>query len=104
MPTKKPKVKCSYCRKKSFYLYHKNKEREIDWAVCIDCFKGFFDKVLGKPKPGGRIDKSPAPAVRCSYCGEVKQDEEKHDMGFETEDWAVCSKCCKKAFDKVMET
>ena len=43
-----------------------------------------------------------APAVKCSYCGTVYQDEDKSDMGFETGDWAVCSKCFRKACDKVL--
>lgn len=41
------------------------------------------------------------PAVKCSYCGKVYQDEERQDMGFETDEWVICSKCFRKACDKV---
>lgn len=47
------------------------------------------------------MNETMAPAVRCSYCKKLYQDKEKHDMGFETDNWAICSKCAKKAFDKV---
>lgn len=41
-----------------------------------------------------------APAVKCSYCGRVYQDDEKHDMGFEMKDWAICSRCFMDACNK----
>ena len=54
---KKPVVKCSYCRKKSFYIFHKDKKtKKIDWAICFKCLKKFCDKILGEAKDGGRIE------------------------------------------------
>ncbi len=45
---------------------------------------------------------SEVPAVRCSYCKELHQDEDKKKMGFESDDWAICFKCFKKICDKVL--
>jgi len=56
MPKKEVSIKCSYCREKSFYIYHKNKERKVDWAICFNCLKKFCDKVLGEGKGGGRVN------------------------------------------------
>jgi len=44
---------------------------------------------------------SEPPAVKCSYCDKLYQDDEKHDMGFETDKWAICFGCFRKACDKV---
>lgn len=32
-------VKCSYCGKKEYYLYKKDKK----WAICFGCFKKAMD-------------------------------------------------------------
>ena len=32
-------VKCSYCGKKEYYLYKKDK----NWAICFECFKKAMD-------------------------------------------------------------
>lgn len=53
--TKTPEIKCSYCGKESFYIFHRDKKYEVDWAICFDCLKKFCDKVLGVGKNGGRI-------------------------------------------------
>lgn len=52
---KKPKIKCNYCEKNSFFLYKRDKTNKIVWAICFECVKKFFDKILGKGKNGGRI-------------------------------------------------
>ena len=46
---------CTYCGKKSYYLYHRNKKNKVDFAICFKCLKNFFDKILGEAKDGGRI-------------------------------------------------
>jgi hypothetical protein len=46
----------------------------------------------------------PAPAVRCSYCKKLIQDDDKRDMGFESDDWAICFKCFRKMCDNVWES
>ncbi|MHA1852567.1 MAG: hypothetical protein ACTSUF_03560 [Candidatus Heimdallarchaeaceae archaeon] len=48
-----------------------------------------------------KVEMPEAPAVKCSYCGKLYQDEDKQDMGFETDDWAICFKCFKKLCDRV---
>ena len=107
MPKKKmPDVQCSYCGIKSFYLYHKDKKtQKVDWAICLKCFKRLCTEILSNAKDGGRLkeDKDDgAPAVKCSYCEKIYQDEDKSDMGFESSDWAVCSACFRKVCDKVL--
>jgi len=52
---KEEKIACSYCKRKSFYIYHRNRKKKIDWAICFMCLKKFCDKVLGEGKDGGRI-------------------------------------------------
>jgi len=52
----KPEIACSYCHKKSFYLYHRNKKKEINWALCFKCFKKFCDRILGEGKDAGRVE------------------------------------------------
>lgn len=103
---KAPDVKCSYCGEKSFYLYHKNKKtQKVDWAICLKCLKRICDKILGDAKDGGRLkedNEESAPAVKCSYCGKIYQDEDKSDMGFESSEWAICSVCFKKVCDKIL--
>jgi hypothetical protein len=111
MPAKKKTVKCSYCERRKPFIYKKDKKGNIVWSACFHCFKRFFDSVLGSAGDGGRISdlvaykkgvvQSDAPAIKCSYCRKIIQDEDKHDMGFETDDWAVCAKCVRKAFDNV---
>ena len=51
------KIKCSYCGKNSFYIYHINKkQKKVDWAICFNCMKKFCDKILGEGQHGGRIE------------------------------------------------
>ena len=45
---------------------------------------------------------SQVPAVKCSYCGDLHQDEDKEKMGFESDNWAIDFKCFKKVCDKVL--
>jgi len=56
MPKKKISTICSYCKKDKFYIYHRNKKNEVDWAICLDCLKKFCDSQLGEGKNGGRVD------------------------------------------------
>ena len=49
------KIKCSYCDRNTFYIYHRNRKNKIDWAICFKCLKKFCDKILGEGKNGGRI-------------------------------------------------
>ncbi len=52
---KKSDIKCNYCDKNSFYIFHRNKKHEVDWAICIDCLKKVCSNILGKGKNGGRV-------------------------------------------------
>jgi hypothetical protein len=54
-PPEKPSPRCFYCQKDSFYIHHRNKKGETDWAICKDCLKKLCDKVLGEGKDGGRV-------------------------------------------------
>ena len=42
------------------------------------------------------------PAVKCSFCGKTYLDEDKHNMGFETDEWGICFCCFRKVCDKGM--
>ncbi len=59
MKTKKQKkdkpVKCTYCKKKDFYIYKRDKTRKIIWAICQPCLKKVCDSILGEGKDGGRV-------------------------------------------------
>lgn len=108
------KETCFYCDKNHFLLkYIKNDSGiEIIWAVCLSHFKKFFDVKLGNAKEGGWMEKSPNliivntnielntpfdPAIKCSYCQKIVKNDEKYNMGFESEKWAVCADCTKRA-------
>ena len=47
------------------------------------------------------IMKSNVSAIKCSYCRKLYKDDKKEDMGFETDNWAICFRCFKKLCDKV---
>jgi hypothetical protein len=104
----KNRLACSYCGRKSYFILKKDVTLKIKWVCCLLCFKRFFNKVLGKDKNGGQVEKPSdqlkfAPAVRCSYCQKLFQDNESYKMGFETDKWAICADCAKTVFDKSLE-
>jgi len=49
------------------------------------------------------VEGSSAPAVKCSYCRRLIQPDDSHDMGFESDDWAICFKCFRKVCDKIWD-
>ena len=53
--TKKEDMIEAIYQKTKPYIYHRKKGRDVDWAVCFNCVKKFFDKILGDGKDGGRI-------------------------------------------------
>lgn len=48
-------------------------------------------------------DETNVSAIRCSYCGRLYQDDQRYNMGFESDNWAVCFACFRKACNKASE-